>query len=45
MPDGLADVALGKRVAESDQEDLRKLAQMEHVRNYSFSLHSIEAKD
>ena len=45
MPEDLAQLALGKRLATSKPEDLNNVIQMEHVRNYAFSQHRNEAKD
>lgn len=37
MPDDLAKITLGKRVATDRPEDLDKTMQFEHVRNYCYS--------
>lgn len=45
MPDDLAKITLGKRVATDRPEDLNQTIQFEHVRNYCYSQIPNEAKD
>lgn len=45
MSDDLANIVLGKRVAENRPDDLNKALQYEHVRSYCFSQVPNDAKD